>query len=189
MLALVGVALVGVIGRELAQPREPEPVYQGKSLSEWLKPKKVGSRLVVFGNPSQDMVVRQIGTNAIPTLLRMLRAKDSAMKTTLIHLAQRQHIVAIEYTTAHEWNQTARHGFQVLGAEAQSAVPALTEIVNHNPTGESKLDAIAVLGLIGPPATEALLQCATNADAKVRSSAIWTLLQIDPDAAAKAGIK
>jgi hypothetical protein len=51
--------------------------------------------------------VSAIGTNGIPTLLRLLRAKDSNLKIRVMGLLQRQHIVKIEYTPAEHWNVAA----------------------------------------------------------------------------------
>ena len=128
-----------------------------------------------------DEAVRKAGTNALPTLLRMLRAKDSALKVKLMDLAQRQHFVRIEYTPAEELNYQACCGFGVLRAKAQSAVPALIEIANQNRSRASRWYAIQALVLVGPPAQEAiplLTSWATNADGSVRSYAINALGRI-----------
>ena len=63
---------------------EREPVYQGKSLSFWLQGYiQGGSYIGVWPEPEVDEAVRQIGTNAIPALLHMLRAHDSKLKLAL----------------------------------------------------------------------------------------------------------
>jgi hypothetical protein len=183
-LAVVVVALVGVIVWQVWPPSD-EPVYQGKPLSSWVRGYWTGHMT------EADEAVRQAGTNAIPTLLRMLRAKDSALKVKLITLAQRQHIIEIEYTAAGIRNYTALNGFRALGDEAQSAAPALIEILNDNISRESQVCTIAALLSIGPSGKEAvpsLLRWATNADAAVSANARRGLLRIDPEAAAKAGI-
>jgi HEAT repeat protein len=125
-----------------------------------------------------DEVVRQAGTNALPTLLRMLRAKDSALKVRLIELAKRQHFFRIEYTPAQELNYRACWAFGVLRAKAQTAVPALIQIAKQNRSRASRWYAIEALALVGPPAQEAiplLSGWATNADASVRLYAINAL--------------
>jgi HEAT repeat protein len=116
----------------------------------------------------------------------MLQAKDSALKVGLLNLARRQHIIKIEYTSAPEWHHRARHGFEVLGAQAQGAVPALIDIANQNISRTSGLDAIDALGFIGPSAEQAvspLLRWAANADSQTRCNAIFALGKIhaDPD--------
>ena len=136
--------------------------------------------------------MRQIGTNAIPTLLRLLRVKDSALKVKLMELLQRQDIIRIEYTPADNWHFRAAYAFGVLGTNAQTAVPALIKIADDNLSTSSRLCAIESLGYVGLPTKEAvscLLRWATNTDREVRSWAGVGLLRIDPEAAAKAGVK
>jgi hypothetical protein len=173
---VLGVLLVASLGGLVCwAPWElREPVYQGKPLSSWLK----ASELAPFQRDALENAneaVRQAGTNALPTLLWMLRARDSALKVRLMDLAR---MVSIECTPAEDFNRATVDGFFVLGAKAQSAVPALIEIVNQNISAESRVCAIRALRVMGPPAKEAvpsLLRWATNGDSQVRSSAISAL--------------
>jgi hypothetical protein len=117
----------------------------------------------------------------LQTWVQMLRAKDSHLKVLLIKLAQQQHFIQINYTTAEQQNHRARHAFEILGAEAKSAVPAIIETVNQNISRTSTFDAIDTLGFIGPSAQKAvpcLLQCTTNADSDLRCGAIFALGKI-----------
>jgi hypothetical protein len=115
LLAVVLVAVIGMIAWQVL--RQSEPVYQGKPLSAWLG---VCSKLSLdwqnslmhpsdsLFNPSfgpvlsEKAAVRQAGTNALPTLLRMLLVKDSALKDRLVDLAERQHFIKIEWVKADE---------------------------------------------------------------------------------------
>jgi HEAT repeat protein len=185
-LAAFTIALVSVFVWLAWQQREP--VYQGKPLSEWLSLPKIetGKGAVVVKDDRRAEAVREAGTKAIPTLLRMLRAKDSPLKLKVLDLAQRQHIIKIEYTKDYVWNFGGRYGFEVLGTNAQSAAPALIEIMNQNISQESRCCAIYSLGLIGSSAKEAvpsLMRWATNTDSQVRQNAVWALGKIrsEPD--------
>jgi len=179
LAVLLVVALVGVIASVVfwhLWPRR-EPVYQGRSLSSWLT--NVASTGMLSASAAE--AVRQMGTEALPTLLRMLRAKDSSLKLKLMDWAERQPIVKIEHTPAEELNLRAKCAFAALGAKAQSAVPALITIANQKISLESQTDAIHALGFIVPPAKEAvlsLLRWATNADQEVRFGAILALGRI-----------
>ena len=184
MLAMVAAALVGVIAWQVAQPPD-EPVYKGKRLSAWLEPNSVTA-----GQATED-AVRQAGTNAIPTLLRMLRAKESPMKINLMRLVQKQHIFKVHYSPAWELNSMGSFGFSVLGTNAQSAVPELIEIANRNISPHSQTCAIFSLGCIGPSAKAAvpsLLRWAVTNANRTAPFATDALFRIDPAAAAKAGI-
>lgn len=105
----------------------------------------------------------------------------------LVNLARRQHIIKIEYTYASEWHRRARHGFEVLGSQAQNAVPALIGVLGQNPSrtsGSDAEDAIDVLGFIGPPAVQAipsLLRWSDNGDPRIRCDAILALGRIHSD--------
>jgi hypothetical protein len=184
-LALLLIALAGVSAWQGLRLREP--FYQGKRLSDWLAVYKmegmagVETWQVRLEQQEADEAVRRIGTNALPTLLRMLRAKDSALKVKCIGLAKRQHFIRIKYIPSEELNYRACSGFGVLGAKAQNAVPALIEIVNQNRSRASRWYAIQALVLVGPPAQEAiplLTSWATNADSSARSYAVNALGRI-----------
>jgi hypothetical protein len=66
-------------------------VYQGKRLSGWLR--EYRSRGDVDG---AVQAVQQIGTNAIPTLLKMLCAKDSTLLAELVYFWN-QHLWQMRY--------------------------------------------------------------------------------------------
>jgi hypothetical protein len=60
--------------------RRKEPVYEGRTLSSWLD-HHVGSSAAIppYGSEGwkkADVALRAIGTNSIPTLVAMLKAKD-----------------------------------------------------------------------------------------------------------------
>jgi HEAT repeat protein len=189
-LAAAFVALVGVIVWQMVQTPD-EPVYRGKALSIWL----IDSGLDGEGpEPGAYEALLQAGTNAIPTLMRMLRAKDSPLKVQLMALVQKQHIFKIEYTTAYQRNRAAGNAFGILGAKARSAVPALIDIANQHISVASQTSAIDALDYIGPSAKQAvpsLTEWATNADPKVRYFAIHALggIHADPGRAVPALIK
>src|SRR5262245_34170426 len=72
------VVTLGVLFWKAAGPSEP--LYGGKTLSRWLESHVPTSEAdPPFNSPGwkkADEALRQIGTNAIPTLLQMIRAKD-----------------------------------------------------------------------------------------------------------------
>jgi hypothetical protein len=196
-VAVVFVALVGTIVWQVLQPPETEPVYQGKPLSCWL----LGYTHWYYQMPpiakgattkgEADKAVLQAGTNAIPTLLRLLRVRDSSLKLKLMDLAKKQHFIKIDHPPAEVWNGAASVAFGILRTNAQSAVLALIGIVKQNISPTSQSCAVMSLGYMGPTAKEALpslLRWATNVDVNVSTNARHALLFIDAEAAAKAGI-
>jgi HEAT repeat protein len=169
-LAVLLVAIAGAAAVLISRPWEP--TYRGMKLSKWL---------ASYPPEKTDEILRQLGSNCVPTLLRMLRMKDSAVEITFKRLVERFMRVDVDYTPAKVWNDRARHGFEVLGAQAKDAVPALIEIVNQDISETSRLDTVDALAFIGPPAEEAapsFIQWATNANSELRCGAVFALGRI-----------
>lgn len=173
LIILVVVILAGVIGRQVAKPHEP--LYKGKPLSLWLTKEYTNSN----SGDDVETAVRLAGTNGIPVLLRLLRAKDSA----LMRLAQRQHIINVEHMPPQIGYYGASYAFGVLGTNAYTAVPELIKIADDNISQPSQTCAIESVGYVGLPTGEAvpaLLRWATNSNPQVRSWARSGLDRIDP---------
>jgi HEAT repeat protein len=137
-----------------------EPMYKGKRLNVWL-----GDYTVIFSqDPPYDLnkleeiddAVRHMGTNAIPILLRRLRAKDSPLKRRLVALAQQQHILKVKFKSAYRLQQEGADGLDALGADAKYAVPELIKLFEQRTVSEPRDDVAHVLGHIGPAAKEAV---------------------------------
>ncbi len=135
--------------------RPEEPVYQGKTLSEWLK-----IYITTDVNPEEfnkaGAAVRKIGTNGIPTLLRMIRRSDSNFKKQLKALAEKQDYFTFEFEDPEFTRALAFWGFVILRDEAIIAVPELITLVKHPVGDDGRTDAIAALGTIGPSARDAV---------------------------------
>src|SRR5262245_13961741 len=124
MLAILVVAAFGGVVWLVQRPSEP--VYEGRRLSFWL---------TGYDQPEHDELtrteadeaVRHLGTNAIPTLLRMLRAKDSALTRRVVQSVQKHHLLKVRHTPDWQQHKQAVSAFERLGAGAKEAVPALIE--------------------------------------------------------------
>lgn len=134
----LGVLVVALLGGALWNAlRQPAPAYKGKPLAFWLRGFDIG-----YNDPRKPSfdesveAVRQAGTNALPTLLRMLRSRDSDLKHRLTRQAEKQHLVRIEYVSADRQRWAAMQGFLALvGREAKYAIPQLIEISRHEVAG------------------------------------------------------
>src|SRR5882757_8943771 len=132
-----------------------EPVYSGEPLSHWLK----GYDPVEGSEPGRqkaDEIMREAGTNAIPTLLRMLRERDSPWKLKLIALAQRQHFITILHISALSRNARAAAAFATLGNDGKVAMPDLMEIYEKNLSASSQYYIADIFGSIGPAAKQSI---------------------------------
>jgi hypothetical protein len=160
-----------------------EPAYQGKVLTVWLRsydPSLAAGRGSLAWSAADD-AVRNIGTNCIPILLRMLRERDSKLTLSLVALARKQRVIPIHFVSAEVHNVEASRAFIVLGGTAKDAVPELMRAYEANSSSESRNRIAESLGWIGPgaePAVPLLLHGASDSEARVRASLLWALGEI-----------
>ena len=137
LLILLGCGAVALVAA-LVWPREREPVYQGKKLSEWLE---VYSFFSVHPFPTDperiraDDAVYAIGTNATPWLLKWVGHEEGrwtrAMLVTATKLPEkslRSRILRRYVLRRYLRAMSAMVVFDVLGPKAMSAVPELTRM-------------------------------------------------------------
>ena len=162
--------------------RPSEPIYKGRPLSFWAR--GYHSFSPPLGPREAEEAVRHAGTNAIPCLLRMIRAHDSRLKLMVIRLAQKQHFVKINNVSAWEWNWNGAFGFGTLAADAKDAVPALIAIYNEDISESSQGAAAIALDGMGPAAKQAipsLLQGLAKTTGAARGNTLVAIATIDPD--------
>jgi len=157
LIVLAVCVLVG-IGVATFWPGEREPEYNGKKLSEWLE-------LCQAPDPStpQD-AVRNIGTNALPWLVRWLNHDTPAWKNKLrkfkfFDRAPQRLQMMIWARERRSWH--ASEGFRILRGIGHPAIPELTRIIDNYPADSSR-HAIYSLGQVGGDAVWPLLEVATN---------------------------
>jgi hypothetical protein len=126
---LVVVLVLAAIGVVLYVSRTNEPSFRGRALSQWLS--DIENARDDQAAESANNAVRQIGTNAIPYLLGMMRAEDSKLKETSITLLARLHIYRIRIPDASGKHLQALLGFEALGPQASSAIPELKTLMNN----------------------------------------------------------
>ncbi|MDB6065623.1 MAG: repeat protein [Pedosphaera sp.] len=179
-LALLLVAVIGAIAWLTLRPNEP--MYKGKRLSAWLKvyDSETGPTFRTEGEGA-DEAVRHIGTNAIPTLLRRLRAKDSPLTLRLVGLAKKQHVFEVKFASAWDKQVEGLHGFHALGTNGKDAVPELIRMYEQDSSPESRFSVTFALGCIGPAAGQAvpmLVRSLGDSKPNPRSTTARTLGQI-----------
>ena len=179
LLVTLLIVIFGITAWFLLRP-DPEPIYEGKPLSYWL------DGLALFGDTTRAKAieaVRQIGTNAVPTLLGLFNARDSQFKLKLIRLSQKQHLVNFGLRTAEFKHLEAELGFECLGSLAKSAVPGIIETYNEH--GSERTDTpeliVKITGSIGPAVADAVpgfVIDTTNNNLAIRWRAVLGLGQI-----------
>jgi hypothetical protein len=172
LVAAGAVAVLTVVF--LLWPREREPSYQGKKLSEWLI---LSEGLDSPQTKAAQEAVRHIGTNAIPVLLDWLDYEPPAWKKklmpTVLPVGQWDGTAVLELLLGRkgEMHATlAELGFEILGPEARCAVPELTRRMNTR-TSMSGDRAVLALANIGKEGLVPLVMALTNAQAINRAGA------------------
>jgi len=196
-VAFLLVAIVGVITWQVLHEHEREPVYQGKRLSAWLR--EYRSALNVIDGDREEAgktarnAIQAIGTNAIPTLVRMLGKKDSFVVSKLLALWNRHFSSLPRWARYPGWlrhqaaflNNYAEHGFEILGADAQQAVPALIALYEQNVSPYSQVATSRALIAIGPAAQRmaipSFLRAAASSNAPARNVAVQALSGVDAE--------
>lgn len=187
----IAVALLGLGLFVLAVVWRPaEPCYQGKSLNQWIESNYSSITTSGATAPSSkaqaEEAIRQMGTNALPTLIRMIQARDSFIKRMLMDLAAKQHFLKLNFTPVNRLRFGAALSYEILGAAAKVQVPQLTNILTNSNIPQVRQCAATALGFIGEEAKSAagaLLVTAKDQDAQVRNSSLWALSRIHADPA------
>jgi HEAT repeat protein len=152
-----------------AHPREP--VYQGKSLSEWLALGRTGEHREV----AQE-AIRRMGTNTLPFLKAKLRAHDSRLKQKVMDFAAKQSLIKFSFTPAMLLNCEAALGCQALGPVAEPAIPDLIALLGSDWTGYA---GWALAG-VGPASVQPLAMALASTNQMIRTQAMQALTRIYP---------
>ena len=184
---VIGLVLASVLGWVAWQASGPrEPVFEGRTLTSWLDHHVASSAATPpYNSPGwkkADEALRSIGTNAIPTLLEMIRAKDPPpLVLKLLETARQFRLTRINYRYASPRHEEAEYAFQMLGTNAASAVPELIRIYERDISPSSQRCAALALGHIGRGAQAALptlIRNFTHTNSDVRFYAVSAVMNI-----------
>ena len=127
----------------------PEPAYAAESsLSFWLVQLQHGTNQDVL--PQAQVAVYQIGSRAVPRLLRMLRAHDSALRSRMLPwLAGKLHI-AYNHTNPAALYPRAWCGSQAPGPapprQSRPCAPACIKMICPNSKARAAMTPLANIG-------------------------------------------
>jgi len=114
--------------------QEPEPSFEGQALSRWLAD-------LNFSGDIRDTKARkaiaQMGTNILPRLGPMFRARDADLKRRFMRMISKQSFIKINYTPAEVHQQRASCACRVLGAAAVCYVPELRTMLDDQINGST----------------------------------------------------
>jgi HEAT repeat protein len=182
IIAAVSLLTIGVLAVVILRGRR-EPVCEGKRPSIWLR--ELEKEVQVDGRLSQTTqvakAIQRIGANACPSLLAMLRSKDSPLKRRLVSLVHRQSFLRFDIITSDRLRARAHYAFVVLGPLTEPEVPSVVACLSdENPRARSS--AANILSFIdsnGLRCVPGLIRALQDPDHEVRSSGAIALRQID----------
>ncbi len=174
-----------------------EPIYQGKTLTQWLKQLDDGEvegissgSLPTFTRAQIEAAeaIRAIGTNALPLLIEDIHAHPSeeALRFKLLRLLHLNGIgmsfgtrtyFSTDITSEDRVRWRAAQGLSALGPLAKPAVPELTRLLFTNYFHSSIKEAAYALAGIGPDGIAALTNSIQPTNEWSGMCAIWALGQ------------
>ena len=168
IILLVGcLVVVGAILVVAMWPREREPEYGGKKLSEWLMIAAKSNTSVADAREAAD-AIRHIGTNATPWLLEWIRYEQPRWKSNL-RVCYRNlpkpffnKSIDLWFIGSERLAGEAALGFSILGAEGASAVPELIRLTKSTNALLTSLNAETGLSFIGEAGLPAIEAAITN---------------------------
>ncbi|MDB6109187.1 MAG: putative domain containing protein [Pedosphaera sp.] len=196
LLAIAVVAMVGTIAWQVR--RASGPFYEGESLAVWARRLPGGqdnfngiswSPLLFDGSHQEskaEQAIRQMGTNALPALMRRMRTGDSARGVTFDKVMRwaRSRVsgqsvdFTIEMSPAERRRWEAALALHALGPLAKPAVPELAALLTNRVCSR---DAAYALASMGPEGFVPLRQAMTNRWDWIQMCAVWALGQTPTD--------
>ena len=164
LLCLLAVLATFVLLRYVS--RQSDPVYQGKSLSEWLTQLDTGTWPRSEILPA-DEAIRHMGTNVFPRVEQLLRRRDSAFRSKVIKLFYMQSHGRLHIPTQKVYHHRAIAACYALGSAAKPLVPRVAEALNQmdpysQPFAEQWLGSLGADADAAIPALVAILRDKKN---------------------------
>ena len=169
LLAVLFVALAGGLVWMLSRPTEP--VYQGKPLSAWLN-EIDADPYSVDTNQAAFVVFREMGTNAIPALLKTIQSGDPPFERFIFELRGMVSLGHFPGRYARHQRWAASIALYAMGANAKPAFPTFTNLLFHTNTAYLGARPLAGMGSAGLPP---LLAALTNQNARIRMAGVLGL--------------
>jgi HEAT repeats len=201
LTALIAVAIFGLAWFFL---HTREPVIQGKPVSVWVNGLYVSLEKDSTGTAkhSDDIspvtarqVLKSLGSNAVPYLVEVLNRKEGRFQEKYRNVWFRLPAYAQRIFPRPVNPLALQFGIlqflSEIGENARPAIPALINLLksdNESVRGVT-IDCLADIGKGDKTVTEALVKALNDPSVLVRWDAADALKRLDPEAAARAGIK
>jgi hypothetical protein len=164
--------------------RDNEPQCKGLSLSEWFQASLTGSATPDDIDP--EHAVREIGTNAIPCLLKWIRCEPTPWQKTVRRRFPKSFLSTdlgslISGESAEKKVPYATLGFIFLGTNATTAIPELQSMLQDKTHPEIAINAIEALASTGSPAFPTLAAAFADKGHDLRYGILYEVVITNPE--------
>ncbi len=176
----------------LASPREREPEYDGRKLTQWLKLYLQSPNRFTDSQQAAE-AVRHIGTNALPWLLKWTDYQPPGWRMSLATNAPaaarrpgyfRSAYLRLLNRPADDLNWLARFGFEILGPQARPALPEVQKrMVDWGQPWRASISMQIYTHIEGPGGVPALVSALGSTNANCRQSAAYCLATLGANGA------
>jgi HEAT repeats/PBS lyase HEAT-like repeat len=164
---LLAILLLGIVAILFWLTRSPdEPTYQHRSLHSWLKDLKNWDGDT---NAAAYVAFREMGTNAIPSLLNVIESGGPRIDRIIMKINQKQSLVRLPFGRPWDYTMAATRALYAMGTNAKPALPALTNLLLQTNALNAQFESAIVLAGIGSDALPVLLTALTNQNYRIRS--------------------
>jgi hypothetical protein len=175
-LALLALLSIGIAATAFYCLRAQEPVYRGKSASDWFRKIETSSRDGVEPEDEAVQALVAMGTNAVPFLMEQLAFEHSLVREVLAHQIPNLFGLNGPMTQSDRFVR-AFFCLRLIGPKAQQAVPQLLQLAEDE-NFQYRYAAMRLLGYIHSRPEQALpvvLRFLESTNRNTRGIAITTL--------------
>lgn len=177
VIALAILVLLGLGVIVVFSSKAKEPVYQSKSLDQWLDEYNRVSSMDKTEPASK--AIRAMGTNCLPFLLAHIRHADSHLKQKLVSLIQKQKLVKLPFYGEDPYQSTSVLALRALDSQASPLLPELLPIAQDPKTRWLGMLALLAIGTNSIPTLEKACQ-STNIQVRQEAVLMIAMLKVMP---------
>jgi hypothetical protein len=171
-VAVLLVAIVGVLVWLVRFPPEHEPVYQGRTLTQWLDKYNRAGALAKTEPVSQ--AIRAMGTNILPFLLAHIKHINAPLMGTPVALLLR--FIKVPFYYGEDACQSpSMLALHALGSQAQPLLPELLSAFQDPRTRDMGMTSLVA---IGPDSIPTLERACQSSSLEMRTDAVWLICML-----------
>lgn len=182
-IGIAVLALVAIAAAVALTTGDPGPKYNGRTLSDWISDYEAATEANPGnGGPAAQVLRDDIGTNALPTLIKWIRYEKSPAVAQVEALIEP---IADKIGAARKYELLTHRGenrawlalavLDLLGTNATPAIPQLSNMVLNPKLSAASVNALTALASIGTAGTQTIIALLNNPDNPHRLASLNSL--------------